>query len=128
MAEVRTLMGGGDPLPLPVSPAGAALIAQCRGMSRFGETRCFFGTRRWRMDADEKNRFDRIVATVDGPMIVVTTASQEHVAGCLVGSHNQSSIDPRRYTLWLSRREGVAVLQRWSDFVTHQHPVRPDLR
>jgi flavin reductase (DIM6/NTAB) family NADH-FMN oxidoreductase RutF len=72
------------------------------------------------MDAEEKNRFDRIVATVDGPMIVVTTASQEHVAGCLVGFHTQSSIDPRRYTLWLSKANHTyRVGLRASAFALH---------
>lgn len=47
--------------------------------------------------------FDVITASVDARMIVVTTASGGERAGCLVGFHAQSSVDPRRYTVWLSK-------------------------
>jgi flavin reductase (DIM6/NTAB) family NADH-FMN oxidoreductase RutF len=43
------------------------------------------------------------MASVDNRMIVVTTAVGGERAGCLVGFHAQSSIDPRRYTVWLSK-------------------------
>jgi flavin reductase (DIM6/NTAB) family NADH-FMN oxidoreductase RutF len=36
-------------------------------------------------------------------MVVVTTAWGDERAGCLVGFHGQSSIEPRRYAVWLSR-------------------------
>ncbi len=36
-------------------------------------------------------------------MVVVTTARGDDRAGCLVGFHGQSSIEPRRYSVWLSR-------------------------
>ena len=55
------------------------------------------------MATDHADRFDQIMVSLDPPMIVVTTASQGQVAGCLVGFHIQSSIDPRRYTVWLSK-------------------------
>lgn len=55
------------------------------------------------MDAENADRFDQVMASLDPPMIVVTTASQGRVAGCLVGFHIQSSIEPRRYTVWLSK-------------------------
>jgi len=56
-------------------------------------------------DAPDSNgsAFDLIVSSVDGPMIVVTTAEGGERAGCLVGFHAQSSIEPRRYTVWLSK-------------------------
>ena len=47
--------------------------------------------------------FDQLVARVDAPMIVVTTASGDSRAGCLVGFHCQSSIEPRKYAVWLSK-------------------------
>jgi flavin reductase (DIM6/NTAB) family NADH-FMN oxidoreductase RutF len=34
---------------------------------------------------------------------VVTVAEGERRAGCLVGFHSQTSIEPRRYTVWLSK-------------------------
>ena len=47
--------------------------------------------------------FDEIMASLDTRMIVVTSAVAGERAGCLVGFHAQSSIDPRRYTIWLSK-------------------------
>jgi flavin reductase (DIM6/NTAB) family NADH-FMN oxidoreductase RutF len=47
--------------------------------------------------------FDELVAAMDAAMVVVTAAGADgEVDGCLVGFHSQSSIDPRRYTVWLS--------------------------
>jgi flavin reductase (DIM6/NTAB) family NADH-FMN oxidoreductase RutF len=51
--------------------------------------------------ADEP--FDEVVAAVNGAMVVVTAAVGVERAGCLVGFHSQTSIDPRRYTVWLSK-------------------------
>ncbi|MBV9381850.1 MAG: flavin reductase [Streptosporangiaceae bacterium] len=47
--------------------------------------------------------FDTLVSAMDNPLIVVTTAEAGERAGCLVGFHVQSSIDPQRYCLWLSK-------------------------
>ena len=47
--------------------------------------------------------FDAIVSSLDPGLVVVTTAEGQEQAGCLVGFHSQSSIEPRRYTLWLSK-------------------------
>jgi flavin reductase (DIM6/NTAB) family NADH-FMN oxidoreductase RutF len=48
--------------------------------------------------------FDDVVAALDPPMVVVTVAGPGgEVDGCLVGFHSQSSIDPPRYTVWLSK-------------------------
>ena len=58
-------------------------------------------------------RFDALVGGFDGPMAIVTTAAGAERAGCLVGFHSQSSIDPRRYAVWLSKANHtfrVAVL------------------
>lgn len=51
----------------------------------------------------DRDAFDRIMASLDAPMAVVTTASGGERAGCLVGFHAQSSIDPGRYCVWLSK-------------------------
>ena len=40
--------------------------------------------------------FDTLMASVDAPMVVVTTAVAGERAGCLVGFHSQSAIDPQR--------------------------------
>jgi flavin reductase (DIM6/NTAB) family NADH-FMN oxidoreductase RutF len=57
--------------------------------------------------------FDALVASLDAPMVVVTAAAGGERAGCLVGFHGQTSIDPARYGVWLSRANrtyGVALL------------------
>jgi flavin reductase (DIM6/NTAB) family NADH-FMN oxidoreductase RutF len=47
--------------------------------------------------------FDVIMTSLDARMAVVTTADERERAGCLVGFHVQSSIQPPRYTIWLSK-------------------------
>jgi flavin reductase (DIM6/NTAB) family NADH-FMN oxidoreductase RutF len=47
--------------------------------------------------------FDSLMTSLDTPMIVVTTAVAGERAGCLVGFHAQSAIDPPRYCVWLSK-------------------------
>ena len=54
-------------------------------------------------DEDRADGLASIVEALDQPMIVVTTASGDERAGCLVGFHCQSSIDPGRYVVWLSK-------------------------
>ena len=47
--------------------------------------------------------FDQIMASVNPPLVVVTTVAEDERAGCLVGFHAQSSIGPERYCVWLSK-------------------------
>ena len=47
--------------------------------------------------------FDDLVGAMDGALVVVTTAVDDQLGGCLVGFHSQCSIEPPRYALWLSR-------------------------
>jgi len=47
--------------------------------------------------------FGTLMASVDPPLIVITTAAEDERAGCLVGFHSQSSIDPQHYCVWLSK-------------------------
>ncbi len=49
------------------------------------------------------NAFATIMSSLDTPLIVVTTAEAQEQAGCLVGFHSQSSIEPARYCVWLSK-------------------------
>jgi flavin reductase (DIM6/NTAB) family NADH-FMN oxidoreductase RutF len=54
---------------------------------------------------------DDVFAAADPAMLIVTAASGGERSGCLVGFHSQSSIDPRRYCVWVSRKNhtfGVA--------------------
>jgi flavin reductase (DIM6/NTAB) family NADH-FMN oxidoreductase RutF len=47
--------------------------------------------------------FDDLVGVMGGALVVVTTAIDDQVGGCLIGFHSQCSIEPSRYALWLSR-------------------------
>ena len=47
--------------------------------------------------------FTTLMAALDSPLIVVTTADERERAGCLVEFHGQSSIEPQRYCVWLSK-------------------------
>jgi flavin reductase (DIM6/NTAB) family NADH-FMN oxidoreductase RutF len=44
-----------------------------------------------------------IMASLDAPLAVVTTANDHERAGCLIGFHSQSSIEPPRSSIWLSK-------------------------
>ncbi len=60
--------------------------------------------------------FNRLVGGLDRPMIVVTASVDGERAGCLVGFHAQSSIDPSRYSLWLSKANHT---YRVAQYATH---------
>lgn len=47
--------------------------------------------------------FDRFTEALDSPLLVVTAADGRDRDGCVVGFHSQSSLDPLRYAVWLSR-------------------------
>ena len=48
--------------------------------------------------------FDRLVGLLDYTMFVVTTAADGHASGCLVGFATQTSLDPPRFLVGISRR------------------------
>jgi flavin reductase (DIM6/NTAB) family NADH-FMN oxidoreductase RutF len=47
--------------------------------------------------------FDDLMARLDHPMVVVTTAAGDARAGCLVGFHAQCGMEPPAYAVWLSK-------------------------
>jgi flavin reductase (DIM6/NTAB) family NADH-FMN oxidoreductase RutF len=51
----------------------------------------------------DHDAFDGLMTSLDPPLAVVTTAVGEERGGCLVGFHAQSSIEPARYCIWLSK-------------------------
>ena len=71
--------------------------------------------------------FDDIMASLDPRMIVVTTAAGGERAGCLVGFHAQSSIDPRRYTIWLSKANHTYRIALLASHVAVHFLTRDDL-
>ena len=63
-------------------------------------------------DGDVADRYDRFVAPLDPPLVIVTTAHDGERSGCLVGFHCQCSIEPRRHAVWLSKANhtyGLAI-------------------
>ena len=67
-----------------------------------------------------KDAFDRLMASTDPPLIVVTTVAEDERAGCLVGFHAQSSIDPQHYCVWLSKANHTyRVALRAKHFAVH---------
>jgi flavin reductase (DIM6/NTAB) family NADH-FMN oxidoreductase RutF len=64
--------------------------------------------------------FDTLMASADPPLIVVTTVAEDERAGCLVGFHTQSSIDPGHYCVWLSKANHTyRVSLRAAHFAVH---------
>jgi flavin reductase (DIM6/NTAB) family NADH-FMN oxidoreductase RutF len=50
-----------------------------------------------------EHAFSTIMNSLDAPLIVVTASDGTERAGCLVGFHVQSSIEPARFCVWLSK-------------------------
>jgi len=55
------------------------------------------------MATDHSEAFDVLMASLDAPLAIVTTASGDETAGCLIGFHCQASIAPLRQAVWLSK-------------------------
>jgi flavin reductase (DIM6/NTAB) family NADH-FMN oxidoreductase RutF len=53
--------------------------------------------------SSEAHAFEAVVADLDGPTYVVTTAAGAERDGCLVGFALQCSIQPPRFAVWLSK-------------------------
>ncbi|MCD4525392.1 flavin reductase family protein [Nocardioides sp. cx-173] len=64
--------------------------------------------------------FGTLMASIDPPLIVLTTAAEGERAGCLVGFHAQSSISPQHYCVWLSKANHTyRVALRSAHFAVH---------
>jgi flavin reductase (DIM6/NTAB) family NADH-FMN oxidoreductase RutF len=64
--------------------------------------------------------FDELMSDLDPPMFVVTVAAQGAVGGCLVGFAGQTSIDPPRFAVWISRENRTAeIAAHATHFVVH---------
>ena len=65
-------------------------------------------------------KLSSITGTLDWPMIVATTAAGDDVAGCLVGFHTQSSIDPECWLVCISKvNHTYPVVRRARTLVAH---------
>ena len=56
--------------------------------------------------------FDRITATLDTPMVIVTARAGDEIDGCLVGFSTQCSIDPAHYLVCLSTNNRTYEIAR----------------
>jgi len=56
------------------------------------------------MDELHELAFEEVMGALDYPMFVVTTRTGDRLAGCLVGFASQTSIDPPRFLVGLSKR------------------------
>ena len=56
--------------------------------------------------------FERLVATLDYPLYIVTAAAQYEPAGCLVGFATQCSIHPPRFLACISKKNRTLGLAR----------------
>jgi flavin reductase (DIM6/NTAB) family NADH-FMN oxidoreductase RutF len=71
----------------------------------------------------DESEFNRLVAQLDYPMFVVTTARDEERAGCLVGFASQVSIHPPRFLACLSTKNFTfRVALRAKVLVVHPVP------
>ncbi|MFB7909897.1 flavin reductase family protein [Kitasatospora sp. NPDC056076] len=71
------------------------------------------------------SRFDAFSALLDYPVYVVTAAVGEERAGCLVGFAGQNSLQPPRFTVWISKANRTyAVASRSQVLVVHLLPAR----
>lgn len=64
---------------------------------------------------DIDQAFDRIMAITDPPMAIVTVSGDGIHNGCLIGFHTQTSIEPLRYGIWLSKSNKTYELVRQSE-------------
>jgi flavin reductase (DIM6/NTAB) family NADH-FMN oxidoreductase RutF len=70
--------------------------------------------------SSEAHAFEAIVADLDGPAYVVTTAAGRERDGCLVGFASQCSIKPPRFAVWLSKENRTyRIAQSAATLVVH---------
>jgi flavin reductase (DIM6/NTAB) family NADH-FMN oxidoreductase RutF len=59
--------------------------------------------------------FERLVATLDYPMYIVTTATRNKTGGCLIGLATQCSIHPPRFIACISKKNRTLEIARQAD-------------
>jgi flavin reductase (DIM6/NTAB) family NADH-FMN oxidoreductase RutF len=64
---------------------------------------------------EDQEAFGPLSAALDYPMFVVTAAAGQERAGCLVGFATQCSMDPVRFTVFLSRNNRTCRVAQRSD-------------
>ena len=74
-----------------------------------------------------EERFGALMGALDAPMAVVTTTAGGERGGCLIGFHAQSSIDPARYTVWLSKANHTYRVALFADHLAVHFLAEGDL-
>ncbi|WP_040840733.1 flavin reductase family protein [Nocardia brevicatena] len=75
-------------------------------------------------DKDVHDAFDAVVAGADYPMWVLTTAVEDHRAGCLIGFCTQIGIHPRRFLVGVSKNNHTfRVVSRAAHLALHLLPA-----
>jgi flavin reductase (DIM6/NTAB) family NADH-FMN oxidoreductase RutF len=67
---------------------------------------------------------DRLAGDLDYPMCIVTTVAGRERSGCLVGFASQCSIDPQRFTVWLSKANHTFDVAGDARFLAVHFPSR----
>lgn len=76
-------------------------------------------------DGDAHAAFEDIVGGLRYPMFVVTATADDERSGCLVGFATQSSVDPARFTVWISDANHTAAVAARAE-VLGVHVLRAD--
>ena len=66
-------------------------------------------------DQQEQSPFQRLVATLDYPVYIVTTAAHSKTGGCLIGFATQCSIHPPRFLACISKKNRTLEIARQAD-------------
>jgi riboflavin-specific deaminase-like protein len=66
--------------------------------------------------------FHRLMSDVELPMVIVTAGHDGKRSGCLVGFSAQASIDPPRYTVWISKHNHTYGIASRADVLTVHFP------
>ncbi len=70
------------------------------------------------------SKFDELVGQLDYPMLIVTAAAGGERSGCIVGFASQTSIDPPRFLVCLSRNNRTyRVARRAAALAVHFVPA-----
>lgn len=71
--------------------------------------------------------FDRLVGLLDYTMFVVTTRADGHASGCLVGFATQTSLEPPRFLVGISRRNHTYRVALRAEYLAVHVVARRDI-
>lgn len=75
-------------------------------------------------ETEHADSFSEVVGGTDYPMVIVTAFDGSERSGCLVGFSSQSSIDPPRFAVWLSKKNHTYGVAARSSTLTVHFPSR----